>query len=72
MMALIIFATMTLVMAPGMSREGSGQQMVPGMHVGGRGVQSMGMMSDIMKDMDQNETNGSNDAANERPHNYTG
>lgn len=49
----IIFITAILVMMLGMQRDGTGQQMRPGMHVGGRGVHSMGMMSEIMKDMDQ-------------------
>lgn len=53
MLALILFATVALVMAPGMSKEGSGQHMHPGTHVAGQMVHSMGMMSEIMKDINQ-------------------
>lgn len=53
MLALIIFATVALVMVPGMPREGSGQPMQTGIYVAGQMVHSMGMMSEIMKDINQ-------------------
>lgn len=49
----IIFMTAALVLMPGLPRDGPAQQMRPGMHVGGRGVHTMGMMADIMREMDQ-------------------
>lgn len=54
----IMFLTAILVMMPGVQREGSSQQMMPGVHVRGQMVHSMGMMSEIMKDMDQMRREG--------------
>jgi glycine/serine hydroxymethyltransferase len=50
---IIISIIAIVVMMPGMPRDVASQQMRSGMHVGGRGVHSMGMMSEIMKDMEQ-------------------
>lgn len=53
LLPVLIFIAAILLMMPGMQRDGAGQQMRPGIHVGGRGVHNMGMMSGIMKDMEQ-------------------
>ncbi len=52
MKALIIFIVVALALMAGTTNESVGQ-MVGGQHFRGQMVHSMGMMSDIMKDMHQ-------------------
>lgn len=53
MLAFLIFVTATLIMMPGLKGECSGQPMIPGPHVRGQLVHSMGIMSKIMGDMQE-------------------
>lgn len=55
---LIIFMTGVLFIITGLQGEGAAQQLMPGIHASGRSVHNMGMMSEMMRDMQQLMSDG--------------